>query len=1448
MLFLLNKDIRTAKWNGLPLHETSSAIVKETLNGDFTLSIRYPIIDSGIYKQIKEDMLIKAPVPVLGFQLFRIKKPIENDDSLDITAYHISDDIMQRSIEPISVANLTCGMALSQMVQNTKTNLGDFSFTSDVTDRRTFNTNEVKTLYAVLMDGAHSIIGTWEGELIRDNLALTIKKNRGENRGVVITTHKNLKSYKRIKSTQSIITRIHAKSTFKPDGKDKDQTIKITVDSPLITFYPYINEKEYENNTLKSIEELRKWAEAKFKNEGIDKLSDAITIEAYELDGQVVHLGDTVYIKSMKHEIDTPKKAVAYEFDALTQEYISITFDDKPMVGASTSNSAISTVANEILDSGFTLQEVAIEKALRNANTAFDAEFTKQKESILDDIEKVKASAEVYADGIRQEIEGKIADVDSKVQSNESLNENRYNDVLAKANSSRDLANHALEVSKEVKETTNTVLTDTLNYKKEAIAEANRLVELSKNSLLNQITTVESSIDKLKGVITNKVSKTDFDAIKNTVEQQRTEISQAKDKINLKAEKTYVENIKQTTSEALQRISENALAISKTKADLQVAADAINTKVSQTDFNQTTNRLASTETTIKIQAGEIAKRLTSSQVESIINLKGFQTKSDVDKNILDRGYVTNSNVQNLVRETSNSFSRTISEAKALIPTSVSHRNLAAGSSDSWTSYKEINSKLNWIQTIGKVPYGDSTGIYAGTKINLFVYISVDNVVLDSTVTPRIILQGPGYKKSDNSAVWSVHSNPFHTSWSSVLKTGTNYHLIKISRIVTDEMFNNFKNFELQFRIDGASSGKFRWRALMITTGDIFPNYWTKPIEDLTTVTAFNEVKDTLGSHTRTISEQGKTISQVVQTSEGLITRVSDLIDNQNLVYDPTNFSKYKEREPNSNLVMTGTNEYKLLRIAQSGRTTNGWRGFQMPLHSQKFVAGEKLSYRVNLWIDVLPDGKVGFEIKSGNSIGGFTISPTRTGAAQIFTGTFTINKTVTKTDDFGLHIWVEKNGTVAVGQISIVRGSQPPKNFVDSTSFQQIATESLVQQHQGSYSIQNLTNAGSLISGINLGANGINRIIGKATHITGDTLIDRAVIKSGMIDKLKTSNFESGSVTTMVLASNSVTADKIVVDQAFFNKLVANEAYLRQLFAKNAFINSVQSVRIDASQIKSGLLSGDRIQGGTITGTTISGGLLTGETKIKLGAYGSFDAINGGLQINVPRQFNSKDGLGVQFIGSYGRGDNVPYGLFIYKDSDFTTGNTASDSDDFLLTVEGYIKAKGIGWLKYGKSSINGSTTGTISYWNSNNVSLDFGGSGNDIYYSYNGNAYSLWQIVNQHFSDKNLKENIGLSNYKALDFIKRFQFKEYDWKKIGNRIQKAHTKIGLIAQDVQQIDSSLVYENGGFLNLDNTRLTNIALKGIQELILDIRKLNKRLEMLEDEHRFNPSISNGVVD
>ena len=394
MLYLLNKDVRTVRWNGEPLHETTSAIVKETMNGDFTLTVKFPISDSGIYQLIQEDMLIKAPTPVLGAQLFRIKKPIEHNDHLEITAYHISDDVMQRSITPVSVTSQSCGMALSRMVQNTKTALGDFSFNSDIQDRRTFNTTETETLYSVLLDGKHSIVGTWEGELVRDNFAMTVKKSRGENRGVVITTHKNLKDYQRTRNSQNVVTRIHAKSTFKPEGAEKETIIRVTVDSPLINSYPYINEKEYENNNAKTVEELQKWAQSKFSNEGIDKVSDAIKIEAYELDGQVVNMGDTVNLKSWKHNVDAFKKAIAYEFDALKEEYISLTFDDKAGTGGSRASGGLSSAADAILGVTESAQEIALEKALQNADLGFDHQAGLLRQEILDGIELARAKAE----------------------------------------------------------------------------------------------------------------------------------------------------------------------------------------------------------------------------------------------------------------------------------------------------------------------------------------------------------------------------------------------------------------------------------------------------------------------------------------------------------------------------------------------------------------------------------------------------------------------------------------------------------------------------------------------------------------------------------------------------------------------------------------------------------------------------------------------------------------------------------------------------------------------------------------------------------------------------------------------------------------------------------------------------------------------------------------------
>ncbi|HHA7646618.1 TPA: phage tail spike protein, partial [Streptococcus pneumoniae] len=648
MLYLLNKDVRTVRWNGEPLHEATSAIVKEIMNGDFTLTVKYPISDSGIYQLIQEDMLIKAPTPVLGAQLFRIKKPVEYNDHLEITAYHISDDVMQRSITPVSVTSQSCGMALSRMVQNTKTALGDFSFNSDIQDRRTFNTTETETLYSILLDGKHSIVGTWEGELVRDNFAITVKKSRGENRGVVITTHKNLKNYQRTKNSQNVVTRIHAKSTFKPEGAEKETTIRVTVDSPLINSYPYINEKEYENNNAKTVEELQKWAQSKFSNEGIDKVSDAIKIEAYELDGQVVHMGDTVNLKSWKHNVDAFKKAIAYEFDALKEEYISLTFDDKAGIGGSRASGGLSSAADAILGVTESAQEIALEKALQNADLDFDHKAGLLRQEISDDIELAKAKAEEVKRELSDTINQRFNSFD-----NGPLKETKRKaeEALRQAGASSSLAQEAkrigldsvarLEAFKSQTTSAQTALSGDLDALKRTIVndirpkQAQVEAEIAKQAealsrTKNELAGASSSLaQEAKRIELDSVAR--LEAFKSQTTSAQTALSGDLDVLK----RTIANDIRPKQAQAEAEIAKQVEALSRTKNELA------GVKSAQATYKETTTRRLSeltnlangkaSKSELTQTAEELASRIASVQASGRNLFLNSLFKQDISK-------------------------------------------------------------------------------------------------------------------------------------------------------------------------------------------------------------------------------------------------------------------------------------------------------------------------------------------------------------------------------------------------------------------------------------------------------------------------------------------------------------------------------------------------------------------------------------------------------------------------------------------------------------------------------------------------------------------------------------------------------------------------------------------------------------------------------------------------
>ena len=90
------------------------------------------------------------------------------------------------------------------------------------------------------------------------------------------------------------------------------------------------------------------------------------------------------------------------------------------------------------------------------------------------------------------------------------------------------------------------------------------------------------------------------------------------------------------------------------------------------------------------------------------------------------------------------------------------------------------------------------------------------------------------------------------------------------------------------------------------------------------------------------------------------------------------------------------------------------------------------------------------------------------------------------------------------------------------------AVRTQVSQLAGSWSVKNLSSAGDVLNSINLLANGTNRIDGRLTHITGQTKIDNAVIKDGMIANLNADKIVGGTIDASQVNVINVNASNIL--------------------------------------------------------------------------------------------------------------------------------------------------------------------------------------------------------------------------------------------------------------------------------------------------------------------------------
>ena len=376
------------------------------------------------------------------------------------------------------------------------------------------------------------------------------------------------------------------------------------------------------------------------------------------------------------------------------------------------------------------------------------------------------------------------------------------------------------------------------------------------------------------------------------------------------------------------------------------------------------------------------------------------------------------------------------------------------------------------------------------------------------------------------------------------------------------------------------------------------------------------------------------------------------------------------------------------------------------------------------------------------------------------------------------------------------------------------------RQLADSWSVQNINSAGDIISGINLGATGHNRITGKLTHITGETLIDNAVIKSAMVDKLKTANFESGSVTTKILDAEAVTADKVRFDNAFIRKMITNEAFIDQLTSKQIFATKVESVvsRSTFLEAYQGRIGGftigrfDQGRGRWISGINqFSVGMGNGEGGSYNGENTAFWA-NWGYSWNYPgpnawyvtTSGNMYCRNGADFHGKVDFSNRSIVNF--YSQPSFSNGAVINGN----LQVTGRITYSGGEWLY---SSIYN------KLWKDNSQGGEW------LYLDRQGNSGRDWIEMNKRISDRRYKSNIQDSQVSGLDVIEKLKTysyrKEYDGK-------VEDISCGIMAQDVQKYAPEAFFENpDGAYSYRTFELVPYLIKAIQELNQKIEKMEK---------------------
>lgn len=434
-----------------PLNEAFSPEISQEANSTYQLTFKFPTSDSKWELLTPETDLVADDLH--GEQYFTIFEVEKQHGYITVYANQIATLLNGYSINTINVDRVNGATVMNALVSAFKRET-PFTFFSDVMSKHTLNLKDISAMEALAKD-KHSIVGQWGGDLVRDKYSIRLLEHGGIENESLFAYKKNMKSFQESKSTKELRTRIHFKKVIEAheEGK-KDQTLTVTIDSPLISKYKHIYEADMEVQDQDVIDQktLEEYGKRYFHETLCDMIEESLEIDVVGQADQPVHMFDIVSIFHERYNVDIRKKITKYKFNPMSKKLVSIGFGEVSRSLAESISGIVNDSVDKKMKSYDAEYEAKVQKLVDNANAEYDKQSNDLKQKITDGIEQAKAQAEVVKQEISNSIDQKISDANTinKNEIKEEFNA-KYGDIAVKMDKIKSVSDSLKESNTEIK-------------------------------------------------------------------------------------------------------------------------------------------------------------------------------------------------------------------------------------------------------------------------------------------------------------------------------------------------------------------------------------------------------------------------------------------------------------------------------------------------------------------------------------------------------------------------------------------------------------------------------------------------------------------------------------------------------------------------------------------------------------------------------------------------------------------------------------------------------------------------------------------------------------------------------------------------------------------------------------------------------------------------------------